>query len=403
MSMGQTDELPVLDLMAAGFQEDPHGTLRSLRDQSELVRILPVGGVGALSAAACHQVLRDARFGAAGTRTLEIAGVAQGPIWDWWRLILFQTNPPIHTRLRALLARAFTPRRADAVRGRVREIADQLVGEIDGDVVDVDAHLAHQIPVRIISEMLGAPMDDHDQIGRWANDLGLAFAFLIPPDRITRIEAALEGLYGYVDDLIAKRRTEPGDDLVSALVGAEAEGDRLSDEELRAMVVNLVFAGHDTTKGLISIALKLLAEHPEQMALLSKNPALAEGAVEEALRFEPVVPALPRVAREPAEIAGVPIEQDEFVSVNILSANRDPALYERPDAFDITRGARDHLSFGRGAHFCLGAALARAEAQEAISAVARRASRLELVGEEPRFVPFAAVRRYESLAVRLIS
>jgi len=403
MATPQVGELPVLDLMSSGFQESPHATLRELRDLSEVVRVAPIDGLGVLTAAGCHQILRDPSFGAAGTRTLEIAGVAEGPLWDWWRLILFQTNPPTHTRLRALLARAFTPRRADGVRSRVREIAEKLMGEIDGDVIDVESHLAHQIPVRIISEMLGAPMDDHDQIGRWANDLGLAFAFIIPPERVSRIEAALEGLYSYVDDLIAERRTAPGEDLVSALVAAEADGDRLSDEELRAMVVNLVFAGHDTTKGLISIALKLLAEHPDQMAKLAEDPALVESAVEEVLRHEPVVPALPRIALEAAEVAGIPVEQDQFISLNIMSANRDPALYDRPDEFDVTRGARDHLSFGRGAHFCLGAALARAEAQEAIAAVVRRARRLEIVGDEPRFVPFAAVRRYESLSVRMIA
>jgi cytochrome P450 len=282
-------------------------------------------------------------------------------------------------------------------------IADQLVAEAknaDG-VLDVERRFAHEIPVRIISEMLGAPMDDHAKIGAWSNDLGLAFAFVIPPERVQIIEEALAGLYAYVDDLIESRRMNPGDDLISALIKADDADDRLSDEELRAMIVNLVFAGHDTTKGLISIALKTLAEHPEQMKLLAENPDLAGSAVEEALRFEPVVPGLPRTALEALDIAGVSVEPDEFLSLNIMAANRDPAVYERPDEFDITRGARDHLSFGRGTHFCLGAALARAEAHEALCAVARHARRLEVVGSPPEFIPFTGIRRYQELRLRL--
>jgi cytochrome P450 len=394
--------LPTIDMTQESYFKNPHLALRQARNISPVVRMEPMGVLGVLSAEECNRLLRDARLGAAGTSTLEMAGITNGPIWDWWKLILFQTNPPVHTRLRALVNRAFTPRRAETMRGRVRIIAEELVGEAADGVLDVEGHFAHQIPVRIISEMIGAPSNDHDQLGTWSNDLGLAFAYLIPPDRVEKIEAALVGLYGYVSGLIEDRRRKPRDDLISVLIEAEEDGQTLDEEELKAMVVNLIFAGHDTTKGLISIALNLLAQNPEAMERLSGDLSLVEAAVEEVLRFEPVVPAVPRSALEPLDICGVPVERGDFVSLNIMSANRDPEAYERPDEFDISRGTRDHLTFGRGLHFCLGASLARVEAQEALRAIAQRARRLEIVGETPRFVPFAAIRRFESLRVRLV-
>ena len=249
--------------------------------------------------------------------------------------------------------------------------------------------------------MLGVPEGDHALFGRWSNDLGLAFSPFIAPESRERIETALLGLYDYVDRLVEERRAKPVDDLLGALIASEEAGDRLDDAELRAMVVNLLFAGHDTTKGLISIAIKLLCEHPDQFELLRADLELIPAAVEEVLRFEPPVAAIPRVAFDDVEVGGIKVAAGDYVALSLVAANRDPQVFSDPHRFDVTRGSRDHLSFGRGVHFCLGASLARVEAEEAIRAFVERSATPEIIDPPARWTPFAAIRRLEELRIKL--
>jgi cytochrome P450 len=301
-----------------------------------------------------------------------------------------------------LLNRAFTPRRAEAMRPRVGEIAQELLAEgRDNGSLDVTGRFAHEIPVRIISEMLGVPKNDHEIFGRWSDEIGMAFATVITPEARQRIEKALSNLNGYVENLIADRRAAPRHDLISALIEAEEAGDRLSQDELLAMVSNLIFAGHDTTKGLISVTMKLLSDHPEQLEVLWADPDLIANAVEEVLRFEPIAMMTVRTASEDLEVLGEPLKSGESVILAIPAANRDPEVFDAPNRFDVTRLVQKHLSFGLGAHFCLGASLARVEAQEALRSVVQTGCRVEVIDPPARWVPYATIRGFEALRVSL--
>jgi cytochrome P450 len=384
----------------AAYQELAERTC-ALARQGPLARFEPGGGWMVLRHGEVLRLLRDPRMRASGPLILEQSGIIDGPLYDWWKLLLFQSNPPVHERLRSLVNRAFTPRRVEAMRPVARRIAEELLDEAtEARLLDVTERYAHEIPVRVIATMLGVPESDHALFGTWSNEIGLAFSPWIDPELRLRIEEAVRNFYTYVGDLIDERRARPRDDLVTALVAAEEAGDRLSEEELRAMVVNLLFAGHDTTKGLISIALMLLTRYPDEFARIQQEPALVESAVEEVLRFEPVVPGLPRIPSEPVEVCGQEIPAGAFVTLSIIAANRDPEFVEKPDVFDVGRVRSDHFSFGRGIHFCLGASLARLEAQEALRTAARRMQGLEFADGPPRWVPFAGIRRFESLRLK---
>jgi cytochrome P450 len=225
----------------------------------------------------------------------------------------------------------------------------------------------------------------------------------MPAEIRTRVEAALLALYAYTEELLALRRARPGADLLSALIAAEEAGDRLAPHELRALTVNLLLAGHDTTRSLISIGAWLVLSQPGALARLRARPSLIASAVEEMLRFEPVAEGVARQTCERLEIGGVVLEPGERLFLSLLSANRDPAAFAQPDRFDVERADNRHLSFGRGLHFCLGAALARAEAQEAFAVLLERLQDLEPCISRPRWQPFTANRRIEALPVRFRS
>jgi cytochrome P450 len=389
-----------VDLSRAEVWQDLHALVGPARERFPLARSALGDGWTVLRYADVESVLRDPRFDSVGTEMIESQGIVDGPLHRWWQRILFGTNPPTHTRLRALLARAFTPRSVDDFRPRVREIAHELIDKVeDAGRMDVVEDFAHHLPVRVISEMFAVPTRDYEQFARWTSDLGLAFSAYITPEVREITEAAVRNLYDYVAGLIDERRAHPGDDLVSALIVAEEEGDRLSHEELLAMVVNLLFAGHDTTKSLLSIAVKTLLEHPAELKRLRANPRLGASAVDEVLRYESPVLGLLRVAREPAQVAGVEIEPGTQIFISLLAANRDPRQFAEPDRFDIQRSENRHFAFGFGLHYCIGAPLARAEAEEALPVLFSRCPKLALSGDAPRWVPYAAIRRLETLTV----
>src|SRR5215475_8056449 len=259
------------------------------------------------------------------------------------------------------------------------------------------AAFADPYPSRIICALLGIPRERYAQFHGWATDLGLGFSYAVAA-HLARIEAALQGLYACVDDLLTARRAAPGPDLISALLAAEEAGDRLHDEELRAMVALLVFGGQDTVRNQLGCALTTFLEHPAQWARLAEEPALAPRAVEEVMRVRPAVPAVWRVAAEDFEFKGLRIAAGTFLSMFAAAAHTDPRVYGAAE-FDISLERPAQLSFGGGIHYCLGAPLARAEMEEALPILAARLRAPELTGSVP-WRPAMGIRGPVTLPIR---
>jgi cytochrome P450 len=382
------------------YWADPHSVLRRARARHPLARA-SIGYWLVLRHADVERLLHSPALVVPGAGILAAQGITRGPLAEWWPLILFNTNPPTHTRLRGLLARAFTPRRVEGLRPRIRAIAHALLDRrAEQGSADLVADFAHELPIIAICELLGVPPGDHARFSEASTELSLAFSLDIPPALRERIERALIFLYDYTDGLLERRRARPGNDLLSALIAAEESGDRLSARELRALTVNLLLAGHDTTRSLLSIGSWLLASHPDALEHLQRKPERIPAAVEEMLRFEPIAEGVAREVAEPLELGGVRLERGERLFLSLISANRDPEAFADPDRFDVERADNRHLSFGRGLHFCLGASLARAEAQEAFAVLLERLGELEPCIGAPRWQPFTANRRIESMPVR---
>ena len=285
-------------------------------------------------------------------------------------------DPPDHTRLRRLVASAFTPRVVATLASRITQISDELLTAAGhGGELELVSQLAYPLPVRIISELLGVPPEDHSRFAGWsaklAHSVQPSFGALDPAERAAAEQASVE--FGeYFTELIAVRRSSPADDLLTKLIKAEDAGDRLTVEELIATCVLLLVAGHETTVGLISNAMLALLRNPGQYAALAGDPALAPNAVEETLRYDPPVQLTGRVARRGIAIDGVEPADGAVLLLLLAATGRDPAVFADPDVFHIGRGAREHLAFAAGPHFCLGAPLARLEATIALRALATR-------------------------------
>jgi cytochrome P450 len=324
-------------------------------------------------------LLRDRRLRQGGVESLAAQGITTGPLADWMRMIILNIEGEEHARLRHLVSKAFTPRAVDALRPVMRAVTHELIDSFAAyGTCEFMADFADPYPSRIICELLGIPRERYAQFHGWANDLGLAFSYTVA-EHLARIEAALQGLYACVDDLLAARRAAPGPDLISALIAAEEAGDQLSDAELRVMVSALVFAGQDTTRNQLGCALATFLAHPAQWARLAEEPGRAARAVEEIMRVRPAVPVIWRVAAEDFEFRGLRIAAGTFVSMFVAAAHTDPRVFGTAE-FDINRERPAQLAFGGGVHYCLGAPLARAEMEEALPILAARLPTPELAG-----------------------
>jgi hypothetical protein len=325
-----------------------------------------------------------------------MSGVTSGPVWEWWQRVMFSQDPPEHTRLRQLVSRAFTPRAVAARRPDIRARAEEiLLPALEEGRLDVQGDLGHRLPLAVVSDLLGVPEPDRAVFGEWTATLGLAFGSGADPTVRARVEQALADLDGYVAGLIAQRRAAPGDDLLSALIAAEEDGDRLSSDELVALVENLLFAGHDTTRGALAVMGVLLARHPDQYRVVVDEPERRTVAADEVLRYEPISFGTARLAAAETEVAGVRIPAGSPLSLNLVAACRDPRRFDHPDTFDVTRDEARSPAFGAGIHYCLGAALARAELEEAMGVLADHVTSLHLESE-PRWVPFASIRHFSA-------
>jgi cytochrome P450 len=299
-------------------------------------------------------------------------------------------DPPNHTRLRKLVSKAFTPRAIDAWRPRIEAITQELLDRVaDRGEMDLVSDLARPVPATLICEMLGVPVEDQAKFVQWTTDAthGLTVVRGIGDDDIRRrVEVAGTSLFQYFEKLFAERRGQESDDLLSTLLTAEEEGDKLSELELFSQSIGLLIAGFETTIGLIGNGLTTLIRHPDEYQKLRAHPELIESAVEECLRCSGPITATIRVLHEDTEFGGYTIPDESQVVAMIASANRDPEVFDDPERFDVARYAvkhqtAPHFSFGGGEHLCLGAHLARLETQIAIGSLVRRFDHLELVNE----------------------
>ncbi len=292
---------------------------------------------------------------------------------------ILTSDPPTHTRLRRLVSKAFTPRRVRELEPRIRAISAELLDRVAArGEFEAMADLANPLPVIVIAEMLGVSPEHHEQFKRWSNDLigsfGRDFATGPAPEGI----AARNALRDYLSRAIEERRRNPADDLISALIAARDEAEALSEAELLAFVVLLLLAGNETTTNLIGNGLLTLCRHRDQLERLRREPELLPSAIEEILRFDPPVQMTVRTATAAANVGSTEIPAGGFLFVLLAAANRDPRQFPEPGTFDVARTPNEHLSFGEGIHFCLGAPLARLEGQVAIGAVLERFPRLRL-------------------------
>lgn len=317
------------------------------------------------------------------------------------RSMLF-SDPPDHSRLRTLVSQAFTARVIEGMRPRIQLIADRLVDDLlEQGTFDLVPGLAYPLPIGVICQMLGVPIEDTHLFHRWSQDLVLILDPLVSMQQLSRVNGAVESFRAYFDQLAAERRAHPGDDLLSGLIQAEEQGKKLTADELRSTAVLLLVAGHETTVNLISNAVLALLRHPDQRDLLRSDPSMARGAVEEALRYDSPVQFIGRTLMFDWELEGRRIQRGDQVIGVIGSANRDPEQFDDPDRFVVTRKDVRHLSFSSGIHFCLGAPLARAEGQIALATLARRAPGMRLAGDQIRWRETITLRGLASLPVTI--
>jgi cytochrome P450 len=325
-----------------------------------------------------------------------------GPIADELlsKILLFM-DPPDHTRVRNLVTKAFTPRRVNALRPVIEStLEDLLEPATSAGEMDVISDLAFPFPVTIICQLLGVPVEDRDLFRQRTRDLTVLLEWQVTPTDFEASATAAVEFAAYFLALFEQRRSEPRDDLISALVAAEHESDMLAPEELLTTCILLLSAGHETTMNLIGNGLLALLRHPDQLALLRSDPSVAVNAVEELLRYDSPVQLTARTAQHDNDVDGQTIRQGEQVVTLLGAANRDPQVFSEPDRVELARSnANQHVSFGAGHHFCLGAALARVEAQIALPKLAQL-SDLELATEEPEWRKQATLRGLEHLPIR---
>lgn len=357
----------LFDPTAPDFRENPYPFYAALRTQTPLV-FWAERNLWLLSRwADCSAILRDGRFG----------NDPVGPD------LLFQ-NPPDHTRLRSLLQKAFTPRRIELLRERIQTITDELLDQVQGErEIDLVATLAYPLPVAVIAALMGIPAADHTKFHAWSTALVDSLDLVRSPTLDERIATAESGFRDYFDHLIRVRRHNPQEDLLSALIAAEEAGDRLSGNELYFNARLLLIAGYETTVGLIGNGILALLRNADQRHLLQQQPSLIANAVEELLRYDSPIQMIGRVALETVEWQGTVFTKGQELGLLTGAANHDPAHIEHPDKLDITRPNVQHLAFGSGIHYCLGAPLARLEGQIAIQTLFHRFPNLELAEEAP--------------------
>ncbi|HZM76231.1 MAG TPA: cytochrome P450 [Candidatus Limnocylindrales bacterium] len=381
---------------------DPHAVFAMMRQAGRVAQI-PLGASGATGYLIIHhedakRALTDPRLAKAPTSNL----LPQAMVKPGLSKHMLNFDGADHSRLRRLISLEFTPRRIDALRPRVQEISDSLIDGLRGkESADLIDDYAFPLPFQVICELIGVPMIDREEFRGWSNILVNEFLA-----RSEESKHASASMLAYVQDLVARKRSEPDHALLSGLIQASDAGDRLDQDELTSLVFLLLVAGHETTVNLIGNAMLLLLRHPDRLAALRSDPDLIPAAIEEVLRFEsPVKTTTIRIAVDEITFGDTTIPAGSVVFVGLMAANRDGTVFDDPDSLDLTRtDAAQHLAFGHGAHFCLGAPLARMEGKIAIEGLLSAFPEIALgvPDEPPAWRPGMLLRGLAHLPVRLI-
>jgi cytochrome P450 len=377
-----------------------HERLAELREQGWLAR--SEFGYFVLDRESAGMFLRSRNGEFPGVKMFELVGVTEGPLYESLSRNIITINGDRHARLRKLTHPFFTPAAADRYRPAMRELLSHLfVPLADRERCEFVSEFATAYPSKVIATVVGAPLDDWDRLQRLSNLLQSQFDAIAVMTRRSELEEAAEEFESYVEELVAQRRGDPRDDLASALIAAESEGDRLAEEECVHLILDTLNGGIDTTQSQLAHGIRLFATHPDQWELLASEPQLVPRAVDEILRFEPVAPFTTRVLLEEVEHRGVTFPAGTVVFASAWNANREAEGDERPEEFDITadRGSAKPLTFGAGPHFCMGANLARAELQEGLAFLSQHMPNLAFDGE-PEFGNITGLYGMRSLPVR---
>lgn len=397
----------VYDPWSPEFVADPYPAYEVLRRDAPVFYHEPSGQWVISRQADVDALLRDRRLGRSylHVATHEEFGRAAEPeflrpFWELIRAGMLDVEPPVHTRLRRLVAKAFTARMVEGLRPMVRRLAEELVGGLAGKGEgDLLAEVAEPLPVQVIAEMLGIPAADRHLLRPWSADIcGMYELNPSPAAQRTAVRAAVE-FGAYLRDLARARAADPRDDLISALAQVADVGDRLTEDELIGTCVLLLNAGHEATVNATGNAWWSLFRNPGELASLRADHALIPAAVEELLRYDTPAPMFERWVLADVEVAGLVIPRGAEVALQFASANRDPAAFPEPDVLDLARDPNPHIAFGLGIHYCLGAPLARIELAESLRALLRLAPGLSLVAE-PEWKPGFVLRGLRSLHVR---
>jgi cytochrome P450 len=417
-------ELPAFDYTDVSMRGDRfHREMAELREDGWLAQG-PYGYI-ALDRESAEFFLRTRAAIFPGMKIAEIFGVSEGPLYEQMKHNILHVNGPDHTRLRSLVNPALSARAVERYRPAMRVFMQELLdaavaasgvsdsngaqsaGRISCEFVEA---FAKPYPSLVIAEVMGAPLEDAPKLHHWSNWIQRQFDAASMANERQGIEQAVEEFYEYAEALLRTRRESPGDDLISRLIEAEEQGERLSDVECINLVFNVLVGGVDTSQSQLAHAVRLLAEHPDQWSLLREDPTLAEAAVEEALRYEPITPFTARILTEEISYREVTFPQDTIVMVCAFTGNRDLEPDEggrsQPDRFDIAADRRSNggparaLTFGAGVHYCLGANLARLELQEGLAFLAEHVKGLELDGE-PEYGTISGIYGLEKLPITL--
>lgn len=403
-------QISFADLLSQETKRDPVAFAAHLREQGPLLPLAAPFGAGAWMTTTYEDamtILKDPRF-AKDTLKFVQPGHEQASSDEredmFKRFLAFRrdmlsVDPPDHTRLRSLVSRAFTPRMIEQLRPRIQQIADELVDAVQrSGRMDLITDFAFPLPITVISEMLGIPIEDRLQFRAWSQTIITNAVGSQPQEAL----AALEAFVQYIKAFLALKRDHPADDLTSGLLQAEEDGDRLHENELISTIFLLIVAGHETTVNLIGNGMLALLLHPEQMDLLRQDSSLLPSAIEELLRYTaPLTLSTPRWASEDIVMHDQVIRKGEMVFVSLVAADIDQHQFTDPQVLDITRQENPHLAFGKGIHYCLGAPLARLEGQIAISTLLHRLPNLQLACEPEQLIwnPSPILRGLTSLPV----
>jgi cytochrome P450 len=393
------------EMATAGFHQDPYPLYERMRREHPVYRSSQ--GIWYLTRYAdVDAALRDLRLSKDHGRmqrwyARQTGGENLDRLRDRFGRSMLHADPPDHTRLRKLANKAFTARRTEGLRPRIGAIVDELLDAAvaAGPAMELIGALAYPLPITVICELIGIPPSDRYRVSTWSRQLVNQTAAAPTPDACQRIEQAADEFEEYLRDLIGKRRAEPADDILSALVAVADSGARLTENELLSTCYLLLVAGHETTVNLIGNGTLALLRHPDQLRRLQQDPTLIRSAVEELLRYDSSVQTVTRIVVGQVEVGGQTLGDGEVVFPLLAAANRDPDRFPDPDRLDLGRANNWHLSFGNGPHFCLGAPLARLEGEVAIGALVRRLPALRLDTDTIEWRPKPALRGLERLPV----